>query len=135
LPPVARLQGPAASLRAVGGSRVLLLVDPDAGVPGGPGVAGTGLGTLISAARVRWLACDGSISRVVMGPDGRILDHGRDKRLIPAGLRRTLDVRDEHCIFAGCEAPAWWCDVGVPRFRGRLCGQFGVGVGAAVSEG
>jgi hypothetical protein len=57
------------------------------------------------------LACDGSISRVIMAPDGRILDHGRDKRLVPPALRRTLEVRDTHCVFTGCEAPAWWADV------------------------
>src|SRR3954454_21159144 len=33
-----------------------------------PGVAETGFGARISAARARWRACDGSISRIVMGP-------------------------------------------------------------------
>ena len=46
-----------------------------------------------------------------MGPDGRILDHGRDKRIVPPSLRRTVEVQDRHCIFAGCEAPPHWCDV------------------------
>jgi hypothetical protein len=76
-----------------------------------PGAATTGLGTMISAARVRWLACDSTVSRVVMGPDGRILDHGRDKRIVPPSLRRSVEVRDRHCVFAGCEAPNHYCDV------------------------
>ncbi|SEL39102.1 protein of unknown function, partial [Blastococcus sp. DSM 46786] len=43
------------------------LIDPAAA---GPGAAQTGFGTIISAARARWLACDGGISRIVIGPDG-----------------------------------------------------------------
>ncbi|MFD2093298.1 HNH endonuclease signature motif containing protein [Blastococcus deserti] len=83
------------------------LMDPATG----PGAATTGLGTMLSAARARWLACDSTVSRVIMGPDGRILDHGRDQRIVPASLRRSVEVQDRHCIFAGCEAPAPWCDV------------------------
>jgi hypothetical protein len=83
------------------------LMDPDPG----PGAATTGFGTLLSATRTRWLACDSTVSRVLMSPEGRILDHGRDHRIVPASLRRSIEVRDRHCVFAGCEAPAHWCDV------------------------
>ena len=76
-----------------------------------PGAASTGFGAQISAARARWLACDGNVSRIVMGPDGQVLDHGRSKRIVPAGLRRAVEVRDRHCVFAGCDAPTHWCDV------------------------
>jgi Domain of unknown function (DUF222) len=76
-----------------------------------PGAATTGFGAVISAARARWLACDGNVSRVVMGPEGQVLDHGRSRRIVPAGLRRAVEVRDRHCVFAGCEAPTHWCDV------------------------
>ncbi|MGZ4658650.1 MAG: DUF222 domain-containing protein [Blastococcus sp.] len=82
------------------------LIDP---APG-PAAAETGFKTLISAARARWLACDGTISRIIMGPDGRPLDFGRSQRLVPAGLRIALDVRDKGCVFAGCGAPTYWCD-------------------------
>ena len=77
----------------------------------GPAAAQTGFGAQISAARARWLACDGTISRIIMGPDGRPLDLGRSQRISPAGLRTALDVRDEGCVFAGCHAPTYWCDV------------------------
>jgi hypothetical protein len=77
----------------------------------GPGAAQLGFGATISAARARWLACDGTISRIVMGPDGRILDHGRSKRIVPASLRQTVEARDRHCVFTGCDAPTSWCDV------------------------
>ena len=76
-----------------------------------PGAAALGFGAAISAARARWLACDGNVSRVVMGPEGQLLDHGRSKRIVPAGLRRAVEVRDRHCVFAGCQAPTHWCDV------------------------
>ena len=77
----------------------------------GPGAAQLGFGAVISAARARWLACDGNISRIVMGPDGQVLDHGRSKRIVPSGLRRAVEVRDRNCVFAGCDAPTHWCDV------------------------
>jgi hypothetical protein len=76
-----------------------------------PGAAQLGFGAAISAARARWLACDGNVSRIVMGPDGQVLDHGRSKRIVPPGLRRAVEVRDRHCVFAGCDAPTHWCDV------------------------
>jgi hypothetical protein len=83
------------------------LADPSTG----PGAATTGFGAVISAARARWLACDGNVSRIVMGPDGQVLDHGRSRRIVPPGLRRAVEVQDRHCVFAGCEAPTHWCDV------------------------
>jgi hypothetical protein len=83
------------------------LMDPATG----PGTANTGFGATISAARARWLACDGNVSRIVMGPEGQVLDHGRSKRIVPPGLRRAVEVQDRHCVFAGCEAPTHWCDV------------------------
>jgi Domain of unknown function (DUF222) len=90
---------------------------------------------VISAARARWLACDSTVSRVVMGPDGQVLDYGRTRRIVPPPLRRAVELRDRHCVFAGCEAPTHWCDVSLPRFRGRLGLHRGVGVRAAVAEG
>jgi hypothetical protein len=76
----------------------------------GPGAAQTGFGARISAARARWLACDGNISRVIIGPEGQPLDIGRDKRLFPSHIRKALDIRDKGCVFAGCYAPTHWCD-------------------------
>ncbi|OMQ16293.1 endonuclease [Modestobacter sp. VKM Ac-2676] len=77
----------------------------------GAGAAELGFGATISAARARYLACDGSISRIVMGPDGTPLDLGRDHRVVTPGLRRAVERRDKNCVFAGCGAPTWWCDV------------------------
>jgi uncharacterized protein DUF222 len=77
----------------------------------GPGAATTGFGATISAARARWLACDATIPRMVMSPDGLPLDVGREKRVVPPSIRRAVEQRDRHCVFAGCSAPTHWCDV------------------------
>jgi hypothetical protein len=92
---------------------VLVTIDiGDLADPGtNPAAATTGFGAMISAARARWLACDGTISRLVMGPDGLPLDVGRTQRVVPAHLRRAVEQRDGHCVFAGCSAPTHWCDV------------------------
>ena len=77
----------------------------------GPGTARMGFGAQISAARARWLACDGAITRIVIGPDSQPLDLGRTRRITPPHLRRAVEHRDVTCVFAGCDAPSHWCDV------------------------
>ena len=96
----------------------------------GPGAARTGFGARISAARARWLACDATISRMVLGPDGLPLDVGRDKRVVPPHIRRAVERRDRHCVFTGCGAPTHWCDVhhpAAPRGPRRACESWGGG--------
>jgi hypothetical protein len=83
------------------------LLDPSTG----PGAAQTGFGATLSAARARWAACDATVSRMVLDPDGLPLNVGRDKRVVPPHIRRAVERRDRHCVFAGCHAPTHWCDV------------------------
>jgi hypothetical protein len=83
------------------------LLDPSTGL----NAAETGFGATISAAAARWAACDAKVSRMVLDPDGLPLDVGRTKRLVPAHIRRAVERRDRHCVFAGCSAPTHWCDV------------------------
>ncbi|MGY1832721.1 DUF222 domain-containing protein [Geodermatophilus sp. SYSU D01180] len=83
------------------------LVDPH----GSPNAGRMGSGATISAARARWLACDGAVSRVVFGPAGVPLDLGRERRLADRHLRRAVELRDGGCVFTGCRAPTWWADV------------------------
>ncbi len=83
------------------------LVDPSTGHD----TATTGFGARISAARARWIACDSAVTRIVLGPDGLPLDVGRTKRVVPPHIRRAVEQRDGHCVFAGCSAPTHWCDV------------------------
>jgi len=92
---------------------VAVVIDLDDLVDAHPGAGAgrTGFGAMISAARARWLACDSVVSRVVMGPDGQLLDLGRTHRVVPPHLRRAVEIRDRSCVFAGCDAPSHWCDV------------------------
>jgi hypothetical protein len=83
------------------------LLDPSTG----PAAAEAGFGAILSAARARWAACDGTLTRIVLDPDGLPLDHGRTRRLVSPQLRRAVELRDGHCVFAGCGAPTHWCDV------------------------
>jgi hypothetical protein len=83
------------------------LADPHTG----PGAADLGFGATISAARARWVACDASITRIVLGPNGVPLDLGREHRLVTPHLRKAVEHRDRGCVFAGCGAPTHWCDV------------------------
>ncbi|MCW2537659.1 MAG: endonuclease [Modestobacter sp.] len=83
------------------------LLDPSSG----PGAATTGFDATLSAARARWVACDATVTRLVLDPDGQPLDVGRSKRVVPPHLRRAVEQRDRGCVFAGCGAPTHWCDV------------------------
>ena len=65
----------------------------------------------ITAETARRLACDASVVRILTGPGGLPMDVGREQRTAPAGIRRAIEARDVHCVFAGCRAPAAWCDV------------------------
>jgi hypothetical protein len=77
----------------------------------GAGGATLGFGTVISADAARMLACDGSISRIITGPTGEILDSGRATRTFTAAQRRAIIARDRHCQHAHCDTPAAWCDI------------------------
>lgn len=83
------------------------LVDPATG----PATATTGFGGLVSAATARMLACDGSITPVTIDEHGMPLNLGRTKRVVPPHLRKAVELRDEACVFAGCAAPKYYCDV------------------------
>ncbi|MGR6966637.1 DUF222 domain-containing protein [Geodermatophilus sp. URMC 61] len=80
---------------------------------GAPSVAGGELGWAgpITPETVRRLACDAAVVRVITGPDGLPLDVGRAQRTVTAAIRRAVEVRDKHCVFAGCDALPEWCDV------------------------
>jgi len=79
------------------------------------GAAGFSGGSLawagpINPETARRMACDAGVSRIVTGPSGLPLDAGREQRAPSAGIRRATEIRDEHCVFAGCDAPPEWCD-------------------------
>src|ERR1700716_2643978 len=63
----------------------------------------------ISAKTVERLACDASITRIVLGSDSMVIDVGRARRTVSGPARKALNVRDKHCTWPGCERPASWC--------------------------
>ncbi|CAA9261864.1 MAG: hypothetical protein; putative nucleic acid binding and endonuclease domains [uncultured Blastococcus sp.] len=83
------------------------LLDPATG----PAAATLGSGSLISAAQARMLACDATLTPITIDETGLPLDVGRTKRVVPPHLRRAVELRDRACVFTGCAAPTYWCDV------------------------
>ena len=75
----------------------------------GKGIVDTEAGA-IGSATARRLTCDATISRVLLDPESVPIDLGRATRVVPDGLRRLLELRDEGCTHPGCQMPARWCD-------------------------
>ncbi len=67
-------------------------------------------GTTISAAQARRLACNAGLLPMVLGGDSAILDLGLTQRLFDRYQRITLAVRDQGCIFPGCDRPPAWTE-------------------------
>jgi len=62
----------------------------------------------ISAKTVERLACDCSLTRIVLGSDSMVIDVGRAKRVISVPQRKALNARDRGCIWPGCDRPTSW---------------------------
>ena len=57
----------------------------------------------VSAETSRRLACDAAVVEVACDAAGRVLRTGRRTRSVPAGIRRALEIRDQHrCAFPSC---------------------------------
>jgi uncharacterized protein DUF222 len=63
----------------------------------------------ISSQSVEQLACDCSITRVLLDSESQVVDVGRAKRVPSAPMRRALDARDGGCRWPQCDRPANWC--------------------------
>lgn len=50
------------------------------------------------------------VSPALGGLPTQVLDAGRTERLVSAGQRHALAVRDRGCVFPGCDRPPEWCD-------------------------
>jgi hypothetical protein len=77
------------------------------GLEGAP-AADLELSLPISAKAVERLACDCSVTRILLGSDSMVIDVGRAKRTISGPARKALNVRDRGCTWPGCERPASW---------------------------
>ena len=74
----------------------------------GVGRATLGDATTLSPQAARYLACDAQVVPAVLGTTSAPLDIGRADRIVPAAIRRALELRDRGCAFPSCDRPAKW---------------------------
>jgi uncharacterized protein DUF222/HNH endonuclease len=55
-------------------------------------------------------SCDALLQRVLLAPNGAVLDLGRDTRTVTPTQRRALNARDKGCVIPGCTAKPQWCE-------------------------
>ena len=60
----------------------------------------------VSSKTIERLACDSSITRVLLNSESLVIDVGRSKRVVSEPGRRALAARDGHCRWPGCDRPA-----------------------------
>ena len=63
----------------------------------------------VSPGQLRQLCCDADILPVVLGGDSQVLDVGREHRPVTGPIRTALTVRDQGCVFPGCDKPPAAC--------------------------
>jgi Domain of unknown function (DUF222) len=63
---------------------------------------------LVAAPTVQRLACDATITRVLVDARSQVIDVGRSERVVPGATRRALNARDRGCRWPGCERPPSW---------------------------
>ncbi len=62
----------------------------------------------ISAKTVERLACESSLTRILLDSESQVIDVGRSKRVVSGPGRKALEARDGHCRWPGCDRPAKW---------------------------
>jgi hypothetical protein len=78
------------------------------GLPGAPAADLEFSSVPISAKTVERLACDASVTRILLDSKSVVIDVGRAKRTISGPARKALNARDKGCTWPGCERPASW---------------------------
>jgi Domain of unknown function (DUF222)/HNH endonuclease len=63
---------------------------------------------VIAGTTVQRLACDATITRVLVNAQSAVVDLGRSERVVPGATRRALNVRDKGCRWPGCDRTASW---------------------------
>jgi hypothetical protein len=96
----------------VGGERphVTVTVGAEALAGGGGGPSELDHVGVVVPELARRLACDASITRVVMAGPSEPLDVGRRTPVVSPAMRRAVILRDRQCRFPGCDRPHTWCD-------------------------
>ncbi|HEY7927066.1 MAG TPA: DUF222 domain-containing protein, partial [Candidatus Dormibacteraeota bacterium] len=60
------------------------------------------------AATVARLACDATVTRIVLDATSAVIDVGRSRRVVNGSIRRALNARDGGCRWPGCDrSPSW----------------------------
>jgi hypothetical protein len=77
------------------------------GLPGAP-AADLEFSLPISSTTVERLACDCSVTRILLGSDSMVIDVGRARRTVSGPARKAVNVRDRGCTWPDCERPASW---------------------------
>lgn len=76
----------------------------------GQGTATNTSGTTTSATHAQRLACNAHLVALYLDSESKVLDHGTTKRLYDRHQRLALAVRDQGCIWPGCDRPPAWCE-------------------------
>ncbi len=92
------------------GGRILVQLDYTQLVAGAAGAGVIGDGQQLSAGELRRVCCDADLIPIVLGTASEVLDIGRAARLVTPAIRTALLVRDQGCVFPGCDAPAARCE-------------------------
>jgi hypothetical protein len=92
------------------GGRVLVQLDYAHLLAGAAGAGLVGDGQQLPAGELRRICCDADLIPVVLGTNSEVLDVGRSARLVTPAIRTALMVRDQGCVFPGCDAPASRCE-------------------------
>ncbi len=109
--------------------QVTLHVDRPALDNGAPPRCGLESGQELAAETARRLTCDCAV--VPVKHEGETINIGRKSRVVPAGMRRALKIRDDGCRFPGCTRHRYvdahhiqhWADGGETRLDNlvQLC--------------
>jgi uncharacterized protein DUF222/HNH endonuclease len=106
-----RLADALVELATGGGQRVNLQVTSSVetllGLTGAP-AADMEFSLPISAKVVERLACDSSVTRILLDSASTVIDVGRSKRVVSGPARRALNARDRTCRWPGCDRTASW---------------------------
>ena len=63
----------------------------------------------ISSTTVERLACESTLTRILLGSESQVIDVGRSRRVPSGPGRKGLEARDQHCRWpTGCDRPAKW---------------------------
>ncbi|HEY1421529.1 MAG TPA: DUF222 domain-containing protein, partial [Candidatus Dormibacteraeota bacterium] len=72
----------------------------------------------VSSRTTQRLACEGTLSRVLMA-GSVVIDVGRATRAVSPAMKKALRARDHGCRVPGCERPVGWCSAHHVEFWAR----------------